>query len=295
MPTLPWPLERPPLIVAAVTPLFDGGERIDDDAIWPLAAFFAAHGADGVFACGTTGEGILLSLDERRSVAVAYRAAVRGLLIVHAGAQSTRDTAALAAHAAEIGADGVAVIPPPYFALDADALTAHFTAAAEACAPLPFFIYAFAPRSGYPVPVEVVERVRASAANLAGLKVSEAPLERVAPYLDLSLPVLIGSEPLLPAAMARGAVGAVSGLAAAFPDVVRAALDQPDGEAEARLIALRNAMEAQPFIASVKHVLGRRGVPLAPEMRAPMRPLTADEMRQLDVTLDRLAAVPASA
>ena len=156
MPTLPWPLERPPLIVAAVTPLSDDGERVDDDAIWPLAAFFAEHGADGVFACGTTGEGILLSLDERRSVAVAYRAAVRGLLIVHAGAQSTRDTAALAAHAAEIGADGVAVIPPPYFALDPDALTAHFTAAAEACAPLPFFIYAFAARSGYPVPVEVV-------------------------------------------------------------------------------------------------------------------------------------------
>ena len=244
MPTLPWPLERPPLIVAAVTPLSDDGERVDDDAIWPLAAFFAEHGADGVFACGTTGEGILLSLDERRSVAVAYRAAVRGLLIMHAGAQSTRDTAALAAHAAEIGADGVAVIPPPYFALDPDALTAHFTAAADACAPLPFFIYAFAARSGYPVAVEVVERVRASAANLAGLKVSESPLDKVIPFLELGLPVLIGSEPLIPPAMARGAVGSVSGLASAFPDVVRGALDQPDEAAEARLTALRALMEA---------------------------------------------------
>ena len=71
-----------------------------------MVRFFAEHGADGVFACGTTGEGILLSLEERRRVAVAFRAAVRGRLIVHAGAQSTRDTAALAAHAAEIGADG---------------------------------------------------------------------------------------------------------------------------------------------------------------------------------------------
>ena len=183
--TLPWPFERPPLIVAAVTPLTDDGEQVDEEAIWPLAAFFAEHGADGVFACGTTGEGILLSLEERRRVAVAYRAAVRGRLIVHAGAQSTRDTAALAAHAAEIGADGVAVIPPPYFALDPDALTAHFTAAAEACAPLPFFIYAFAARSGYPVPVEVVERVRASAPNLAGLKVSESPLDRCSPTWSL--------------------------------------------------------------------------------------------------------------
>jgi 4-hydroxy-tetrahydrodipicolinate synthase len=290
MSALPWSLDRPPLIVAAVTPLTDDGERVDEEAIWPLSAFFAEHGADGVFACGTTGEGILLSLAERRQVAIAYRAAVRGRLIVHAGAQSTRDTANLAAHAAEIGADGVAVIPPPYFGLDAEALTAHLAAAADACAPLPFFIYAFAARSGYPVPVEVVERVRSVAPNLAGLKVSESPLERVLPYLDLGLPVLVGSEPLIPPAMARGAIGSVSGLASAFPDVVRGALDQPDAAAEARLTALRSVMEAQPFIAAAKHVLGRRGVPVRPDMRRPMRPLTRDEQSALDAALEAAQA-----
>jgi len=293
MSSLPWTFYRPPLIVAAVTPLAHGGERVDEDAIWPLAAFFAEHGADGVFACGTTGEGILLSLEERRRVAIAYRAAVRGRLIVHAGAQSTRDTAVLAAHAAEIGADGVAVIPPPYFALDPDALTAHFAAAADACAPLPFFIYAFAARSGYPVPIEVVERVRVVAPNLAGLKVSESPLDRVLPYLDLALPVLVGSEPLVPPAMARGAVGAVSGLASAFPDVVRAGLDQPDSAAEARLAALRSMMEAQPFIAAAKHVLARRGVSVRPDMRAPMRPLTSEEQSALDAAIEAAHAAVA--
>jgi len=293
MAQLPWPFERPPLIVATATPLADGGERLDEEAVWPMVGFLAEHGADGAFACGTTGEGILLSLEERRRAAVVFRAAVRGRLIVHAGAQSTRDTAQLAAHAAEIGADAVAVIPPPYFPLDDEALAGHFVAAAAACAPLPFFIYAFAARSGYPVSIEVVERVRAEAPNLVGLKVSEAPLDRAAPYLEAGLPVLIGSEPLLPAALARGAVGAVSGLAAAFPDVVRAALDRPDADAEARLTALRTAMEAQPFIASVKHVLARRGVPVRPDMRAPLRLLTSGEAARLDEALDRLSAAPA--
>jgi dihydrodipicolinate synthase/N-acetylneuraminate lyase len=291
MANLPWAFERAPLIVAAVTPLADGGDRLDEEAVWPLAAFLAEHGADGAFACGTTGEGILLSLEERRRTAVAFRAAVRGRLIVHAGAQSTRDTAALAAHAAEIGADAVAVIPPPYFPLDAEALTGHFVAVAAACDPLPFFIYAFAARSGYPVSPEVVVRVGEAARNLAGLKVSESPLDRVKPYLELGLPVLIGSEPLLPPALALGAVGGVSGLAAAFPDEVRAALDQPDAAAEARLTALRATMEAQPFIASAKHVLGRRGVPVKPDMRAPMRALTEDEARSLDEALDALEAL----
>ncbi len=279
---------RAPLLVAAATPLTDGGRILDEAAIWPMVRFLERCGADGVFACGTTGEGVLLEPEERRRAAVVFRAAVRGRLIVHCGAQSTAQTAALAAHAAEIGADAVAVIPPPYFPLPPDRLAAHFEAAAAACAPIPFFIYAFAARSGYPVPVDVIERVRESSPNLAGLKVSEAPLDRVAPYLGLGLPVLIGSEPLIPATMALGAIGAVSGLAAAFPEVVRAALDAPDDDATARLRALRDAMEAQPFIASVKHVLARRGVPVQEALRAPLGPLTGQQARDLDLRLDAL-------
>jgi dihydrodipicolinate synthase/N-acetylneuraminate lyase len=283
--------DRTPLIVAVATPLTEGGRRLDEAAIWPMVRFGEGHGADGAFACGTTGEGILLTSDERKRAAVVFRAAVRGRLIIHGGAQSTADTVDLAAHAAEIGADAVAVIPPPYFPLDAPALTEHLVAAAAACAPLPFFIYAFAARSGYPVPIDVVERVRQRADNLAGLKVSESPFEKVAPYLELGLPVFVGSEPLLVPALARGAYGAVSGLAAAFPDVVRAALDRPNVTAESRLTGLREAMEAQPFIASVKHVLARRGVPIGPDMRAPMRPLTAEEIGRLDSALDGLGVL----
>jgi dihydrodipicolinate synthase/N-acetylneuraminate lyase len=291
--TLPRMPERPPLIVAAATPLAPGGDALDEAAIWPMVRFLEERGADGVFACGTTGEGILLSVDERRRAAVVFRAAVRGRLIVHCGAQTTAETVALGAHAREIAADAVAVIPPPYFPLDADALTAHLLAAAEACAPLPFYIYAFAARSGYPVPLEVVARVRDAASNLAGLKVSESPFLKVEPFLDLGLPVFVGSEPLIPAAMARGALGAVSGLAAAFPEVVRAALDAPDTAAEARLRTLRSAMEAHPFIASVKHVLRRRGVPLNPDLRAPLRALTEAEGAALDSVLGELdPAVP---
>ena len=52
-----------PLIVAAITPLTDDGVALDLDAIPEYVAFLETHGADGVFACGTTGEGVLLSLD----------------------------------------------------------------------------------------------------------------------------------------------------------------------------------------------------------------------------------------
>ena len=287
-------LDHRPLVVAAVTPLSEDGSALDADAIPPYVAFLESHGADGIFACGTTGEGVLLTMDERRRAVEAFRAALSGILIVHAGAQTTADTVALAEHAREIGADAVAVIPPPYFALDVDALTAHFVAAARAAAPLPFYCYAFTARSGYPLPVEVVRRIGASVDNLAGLKVSEAPFERVEPYLDLGLPVMIGSEPLIGAGLARGALGTVSGMSAAFPDVVRAALDAGDEAAMARLRQLRGAMEASgQFIAAAKHVLGMRGLAVTEGMRAPLRPLNESEAAALEGAVAEFLA-PAS-
>ena len=133
--------------------------------------------------------------------------------------------------------------------------------------------------------------IGASVDNLAGLKVSESPFERVEPYLDLGLPVLIGSEPLIPAGVARGAIGTVSGLAAAFPDVVREALDAADDAAGVRLAELRASVEASgQFIAAVKYVLGLRGVPVGAGVRAPLRELTPQEGAQLERAVGRIAS-----
>jgi dihydrodipicolinate synthase/N-acetylneuraminate lyase len=71
---------------------------------------------------------------------------------------------------------------------------------------------------------------------------------------------------------------------------VRAALDQPDDLAERQLTALRSLMERQPFIAAAKHMLARRGVPIQPDMRRPMRPLTAGEQASLDAALEAAQA-----
>ena len=114
-------------IAAALTPLSGGGAVIDEAAFEPYVGFLAANGVDGLLALGTTGEGVLFDVDERKRVAELFLAC-RGQLqvAVHCGAQNTADTVLLAEHAAEAGADAVAVIGPPYFALDADELLGHF-------------------------------------------------------------------------------------------------------------------------------------------------------------------------
>jgi dihydrodipicolinate synthase/N-acetylneuraminate lyase len=270
-------------LAAALTPLRDGGGALDEAAFAPYCEFLG--GLDGVLALGTTGEGILLAGTERKRVLELFVAG--GLrVIAHCGAQTTATTVELAAHAAETGAAGVAVIGPPYFQLDDGALLAHFSAAASACTPLPFYVYEFARASGYAVPLEVLVRLRDAAPNLTGLKVSDAPWERFAPYLLEGLDVFVGPEALIGEGMRAGAVGAVSALAAAFPERVIAAVREPTGAEAASLAELRAAIERFPRHAALKRVLARRGLPVREDVRAPLRVLRDDERAELDRWLE---------
>lgn len=239
---------------------------------------------DGVLALGTTGEGVLFSVDERRRITELFHAAAAGRLqlAVHCGAQTTADTVSLAEHAAALGADAVAVIAPPYFAFDDDELLAHFVAAARACAPTPFYVYEFAARSGYAVPLSVLARLRDAAPNLTGLKVSDTPWERFEPYLIEGLDVFVGPEALIPQGFAGGAKGAVSGLASCFPDAVVALVREPTAEMGERVGALRASLQRLPFHAAAKTVLGLRGVPVTAEVRAPLRGLRDDERAEVE-------------
>jgi dihydrodipicolinate synthase/N-acetylneuraminate lyase len=268
-------------LAAAVTPLAGGGEVLDEDAFDALVVFLADAGLDGLLALGTTGEGILLAAAERRRAAELFvTARPQGFAVaVHCGAQTTRETVELAAHASDLGADAVAVIGPPYFALDERALLEHFAAAAQACKPLPFYVYEFAARSGYAVPLAVLHRLRERAPNFAGLKVSDRPWERFEPYLVGGLDVFVGPEGLIKRGLAGGAVGVVSGLATAFPSEVVAAVRGIPGP---ELGSLRDGLEQFPFHAAAKRVLGRRGIPIHEDVRRPLRGLTEDEREALD-------------
>jgi dihydrodipicolinate synthase/N-acetylneuraminate lyase len=270
-------------LAAALTPLRDDGSALDEDAVEPYCAFLAAGGLDGLLVLGTTGEGILLSVPERRRAAELF---VAGPLpaIVHCGAQTTADTVALAEHAAELGAAGVAVIGPPYFGLDDEALLAHFVAAARACAPLPFYVYEFRARAGYSVPLAVLERLREQSDNVRGIKVSNKPWVAAEPYLIEGLDVFVGAEELVLQGLERGAAGAVSGVAAGFPELVARLLSARDDTAG----RVRGALERFPFHAALKAVVASRGVPMREDVRRPLRQLTREERAELEAWLASL-------
>jgi dihydrodipicolinate synthase/N-acetylneuraminate lyase len=110
------------------------------------------------------------------------------------------------------------------------------------------------------------------------MKVSDTPWEAFERYLDVGLDVFVGPEGFIGRGTERGAVGAVSALGSAFPEqVARAVRERSDA-----LSALREVVERFPRHAALKRVVARRGVPIQPEVCAPLRGLTGDEARALD-------------
>lgn len=277
-------------LAAAVTPLLAGGGQLDEEAFGPLVERYVSAGLDGVLAFGTNGEGVLFSVEERKRGVRLFVEAARGRLDVaaHCGAQTTADTVFLTADAAEAGATAVAVIGPPYFLLDEPAQLAHFAAAANACAPLPFYVYEFARTSGYAIGLDVLRNLREAASNFVGMKVSDAPWEAFEPYLSLGFDVFVGPESLIYQGINGGAVGAVSALAAAFPEQVAAVVREPSAAGADSLAALRAAVERFPRQAAMKRILAAHGVPVRPDVRAPLRDLSEAESHELSVWLAAL-------
>jgi len=277
-------------LTATLTPLRDGGAAVDEEAVPGYVDFLVAGGVDGMLVLGTTGECMLFSVEERKRIAAAFTAAADGRLdvAVHCGAQTTADTVELAEAVAALGVAGVAVIAPPYFPLDESEQLAHLAAAAAACAPTPFYVYEFAARSGYAIGPRVIEQLRGLAPNLAGMKVSDSPFDRVTPYLLDGLDVFIGAEALIADGLAAGAAGAVSGLAAAFPGVVSGVVREPTAEGAARLGRIRDAVQAYPFQPALKVVAAQRGAPIREDVRAPLRTLTQDERAGLTAAIAAL-------
>ena len=128
---------------ALVTP-YTRDNQINVEMIGRLVEHQLANGLKGFFVGGSTGEGMLLSTDERKvlleAVVLANRG--RGKIIAHAGHVSTDESVKLARHAADTGADWVSSTAPIYFAQTFDGALYHYRRIAEA-SDLPFMVYAF--------------------------------------------------------------------------------------------------------------------------------------------------------
>lgn len=258
------------LLTAILTP-FDLEGRLTLEHMPALLDFQRKAGVDGVVVCGTNGEGVSLSVAERKQVLETVMAHRGGLTVVAGtGAASVSDAVELTRHAAEVGADGALVLPPFFFKNPpAEGLAAYFRPVLDA-ADLPILLYSIPQFSAVPITDELIALLDGHP-NLAGLKDSagdwgntEGLLKRY-PHLR----VFPGSDYLVSKAYAAGSVGNISGGANAFPERLTAIRDaylaHPGGpqaeEEQARMDALIEITKKYPLIAVSKSILAHRGLP----------------------------------
>ncbi|NCO34070.1 MAG: hypothetical protein AUJ92_03095 [Armatimonadetes bacterium CG2_30_59_28] len=163
---------------ALITPFTETG-TINHRVVRNLVQRTAERGVDGYYVAGSTGEGLLLDLNERKQLLETVLKEVGGRLtvIAHIGCVRTNDAVELARHAAETGTDAISAIPPVYFPVGWQGVELHYRRIAEATE-LPLIIYNIPRRTGVTIDFEAT-RSLATIPNIAGMKFSDYNLHQM--------------------------------------------------------------------------------------------------------------------
>ena len=206
------------LIDAPFTPLDERG-NVNYGPIEAYAALLARNGLRGVFINGSSGEGYLLSDDERRRLAERWMGVVpQGFkVIVHVGSTCVRASRQLAEHAAAIGAWGIGTMAPPFPKVSrVEELVAYCEEIAAGAPQLPFYYYHIPAFNGAYLPmVDFLRAVDGRIPNFAGIKYTYESLyeyNQCRLYGGGKFDMLHGQdETLLPSLAMGGARGGICG------------------------------------------------------------------------------------
>jgi len=213
------------LIAASFTPM-DAHGKVNLSAIDKYADLMAESGMAGVFVCGTTGESLSLTTEERKNILEQWikSANHRFKVIAHVGSNSQFEAIELARHAAEAGADAIASMAPCFFKPESvKELIAFFAPIAESAKELPFYYYNMPSMTGVSISVAAfLEEGKKVMPNLTGTKFTHNNLMEMGECLALNngeFEVLHGYDEILISGLAFGAVAGVGSTYNYLPDV----------------------------------------------------------------------------
>lgn len=269
------------IIVPLITPMTETGEIDKQGIVW-LINFLIDKGINGLLIGGTTGEGPLLSLQERFFLAETVVKAVnhRIPVIIHAGAISTLQTIQLAQHADKIGADGIAIIPPYFYRLQEEAIVTHYQTVIESVPNLPVFLYNNPFVLANELSYSIVKRLSDDFLNVVGIKDSSGNLDFLAACNLLrngEFITFMGNDKFILPALSMGINGCVSGNANVVPELFVNIFDALQAQDIEKANNLHKEIEevipilGDGDITLFKQILELRGLPTTTS-RAPLYP-----------------------
>ena len=289
------------IVIPMVTPLTED-DKVDVASLERLTDYCIDAGLDCLYPCGTTGEMMYLSVEERKLAAetVIRQAAGRVPVFVHVGAWNTADTVELAQHAAACGADGIGVVTPAFYSISDRGLIEYFTTVAQSVPDdFPVYLYGIKQNAINDINPHICEEASKKCPNIVGAKYSFGDMTMIQNLMTVNqgrFDVLVGPDHMLTAAYSMGSKGTVSGNAMIVKEHYVAlweALEKKDYDLAAKIQKRVNVlnsimMDTGMNIAVYKAILKRDGIISTAKMRRPMEDLPADVEKSVINQLEAL-------
>lgn len=284
------------ILPALITP-YDSKGKVSEEMLCRLVAHYVQFGVNGLYVCGGTGEGVLLSLAERKQIAkiVVREARHRIPIIIHVGAVSTQDATELAADAEKVGADAIASLPPLFFPCSTQAIFQHYSTIAGHCG-LPLILYNIPALTGVTVTASMMSRFM-EIPTVIGMKFSSNDLFQMRQILELDhgrLSVLSGNDEIFLAALAMGSHGSIGLTLNFMPKLFATVFDsfrsgQIEEAQKAQFFACRviAALVQYPVIPAAKEIMRWKGFDCG-QARGPLEAMTEEQKKGLRQDLEAL-------
>lgn len=295
-------------VSVALNAAYKNNGELDTSALKRVCRWYVEKGVQGLYLCGSTGEGLLLSEAERKTVmeAVSEECGKELSLIVHVGANSTAESVRLAAHAEENGAHAISSLPCIYYNVGEEGIAQHWNTITDA-ANLPFIIYNIPSTTSYALSRDMLQRMLQND-KVCGLKNSSLQVYDITMFRALApkdFVIFNGPDEHFAAGLLMGANAGIGGTYGIMPELYVALyrLVKADALCEAFDLQKRvtwlilDKLLAYPSLYGLaKNIIRlRSGIDLGP-VRAPLRPVPPESpgIAALAAEIDSLVEYAAS-
>ncbi len=210
-------------IIPAFYACYDEEGNVSPERTKKLVKHFVKKGVKGLYVCGSSGECIYQSKEERKLILENVMEEARGKLtiIAHVAANNTKDSMELAAHAESLGVDAIAAIPPIYFRLPEYAVAKYWNDISSAAPNTDFFIYSIPQLTGITLTRSLLH-IMLENPKVIGVKSSAMEVEDICEfklYGRNDLIVFNGEDTQLVAGRSMGADGGIGGTYGVMPEL----------------------------------------------------------------------------
>ena len=285
-------------IVALVTPFQKG--KVDEKSLRDLVSWHCDQGTQGIVVGGSTGEGSLLSQEERtRVISITIETASKRLpIIVGCGSPSTEEANSMALEAKRLGADGILATTPYYVKPSQEGLYQHFSYINKSV-DIPMIIYSVPGRAVVEISIDLLLKL-SELENVVGLKDSTSDMSRPAlmrSRLRKQMSLLCGDDPFTAAYLAQGGDGSISVVGNIVPKLCRQLIDSWKcgnltifSKLTHQLTELCRALFLETNPCPVKYALSAMGK-IQNELRLPLLPVTTDTEEKMNIALKDLGVI----